>query len=355
MKKRRVYYRVFLSFVLAIAVFFAGMEWIALQKQENLRQEVSAKAVSKSMLIPGGMPIGIYMETDGVIVLGTEKIKDMDGQIQEPSKHLLKAGDYITGMNGMEIKTKKELIKEIEKLNKKDVILQIRRDKEEMNVKTEAVEIAPGKYQLGIWVRDSAQGLGTVTFLTGDSHFGALGHGIHDTDTNTLLEIADGRLYETSIQNIQKGKKGSPGGIEGVIVYNNYHILGNIDKNTDAGIYGTVDNIEKLFQELTPIPAAPKEEIQEGDAVIRCAVEGEVKDYKIRITKIDRNPKEINKGIVLEVTDERLLDLTGGIIQGMSGSPIIQNGKLVGAVTHVFVQDASKGYGIFIENMLNNV
>ncbi len=138
MKKRRVYYRIFLSFTLALAVFFAGMEWITVRQQETLKQEVSAKAISKSMLIPGGMPIGIYMETDGVIVLGTEKIKGMDGQNHEPSKHLLKAGDYITGMNGSEIKTKKELIKEVEQMDGKEVILKIRRDGEALNVKTEA-------------------------------------------------------------------------------------------------------------------------------------------------------------------------------------------------------------------------
>lgn len=204
-------------------------------------------------------------------------------------------------------------------------------------------------------MRDNAQGLGTVTFLNTNSRFGALGHGIHDVDTNALLEIHNGRVYETSIRDIQKGQDGTPGGMEGIIVYNNYNVLGNITNNTDCGIFGTIDRIDALFADQTPMETAVKEEIVEGPATIRCAVEGTVKDYQIRVTKIDKNTSEVNKGIVIEVTDNRLLSVTGGIVQGMSGSPIIQNGKLIGAVTHVFVHDATKGYGIFIEDMMKNV
>ena len=192
-------------------------------------------------------------------------------------------------------------------------------------------------------------------FLNAGSQFGALGHGIHDVDTNTLLETSGGTVYETSIKDVQKGTSGSPGGMEGIIIYNNYNVLGSITKNTETGIYGKIDRIDALFGDQTPMETAKKEEIEEGPAVIRCAVEGEVKEYEIRITKVDMGAKEVNKGIILEVTDQELLEAAGGIVQGMSGSPIIQNGKLVGAVTHVFVQDSSKGYGIFIENMLENV
>ena len=129
----------------------------------------------------------------------------------------------------------------------------------------------------------------------------------------------------------------------------------NITKNTDCGIFGTIDRIDALFADQTPIETAVKDEIEEGPAVMRCAVEGTVENYEIRITKIDKNAEEVNKGIVIEVTDKRLLEITGGIVQGMSGSPIIQNGKLIGAVTHVFVHDSTKGYGIFIEDMLENI
>jgi stage IV sporulation protein B len=204
-------------------------------------------------------------------------------------------------------------------------------------------------------VRDNVQGLGTVTFLTEQSRFGALGHGIHDTDTSVLMSIADGTVYRTSIQDIIRGAEGSPGSMEGIIVYNNYNVLGTIDKNTEAGIYGTIDRIDELFEEQIPIETAGKDEIVTGPATVRCFIDNELKEYEIRVTDIDMSGTEINKGLVIQVTDPELLEKTGGIIQGMSGSPIIQNGKLIGAVTHVFVQDSTMGYGIFIENMLDQV
>ena len=143
--------------------------------------------------------------------------------------------------------------------------------------------------------------------------------------------------------------------MEGIIVYNNYNVLGTIDKNTEAGIYGTIDRIDELFEEQIPIETAGKDEIVTGPATVRCFIDNELKEYEIRVTDIDMSGTEINKGLVIQVTDPELLEKTGGIIQGMSGSPIIQNGKLIGAVTHVFVQDSTMGYGIFIENMLDQV
>lgn len=352
---KKCWYRRFLIIVLLFGLFVGGGFSIRNAKQMYSKEEVSAKAASGDLLIPGGMPIGIYMETDGVMVLGTEALEGFDGLNYEPAKHLVKAGDYIVGINEKPVANKKELLEEIKNLTSDEVILKVRRKEEVIEVKIKPVKVTEKEYKLGIWVRDNAQGLGTITFLTGNSEFGALGHGIHDVDTNELLDITDGTLYETSIKDIQKGESGNPGGMEGIIVYNRYNILGKIEKNTEAGIYGTVDKIDALFAEQTPMTIGKKEEIQTGDAFIRCAVDGTVRDYQIKITKVDLFCKEVNKGIVLEVTDPELLDLTGGIVQGMSGSPIIQNGKLVGAVTHVFVQDATKGYGIFIENMLKNI
>ena len=214
------------------------------------------------------------------------------------------------------------------------------------------MQISKGNYRLGIWVRDNVQGLGTITFLTKNNRFAALGHGIHDVDTSTLLTIKRGTLYRTSIQKVQKGSKGNPGTMEGIIVYNRFHQLGVIEKNTDAGIYGELNSDRSWIGEEVPIQVAEKEEIKTGEARIRCYIDGEVKEYSIRVTQIDKESDQVNKGMVIQVTDTELLEKTGGIIQGMSGSPIIQNGKLIGAVTHVFVQDSTKGYGIFIENML---
>ncbi len=349
------WYRRMLIILLVFAVTVGGSYCFLQIKREELKKEVSAGTGSENLLIPGGMPIGIYMETDGVMVLGTDEIKSSDGSSTSPAKHLVKDGDYIVGIDEEEVENKQELIEVMQNLSKKTVILHLRRKMEYIDVKIHPAKDEEGKYKLGIWVRDNVQGLGTITFLNANSEFGALGHGIHDVDTSELLEISEGTLYETSIQNIKKGQNGSPGGMEGIIVYNHYNVLGSITSNTETGIYGKIDRVDKVFKNQEAYPAASKEEIKTGKAYIRCAVSGEVKDYEIQITKIDLHPGEVNKGIEIRVTDEELLRITGGIVQGMSGSPILQDGKIVGAVTHVFVQDSTKGYGIFIENMLENL
>ena len=349
------WYRRMLIILLVFAVTVGGSYCFLQIKREELKKEVSAGTGSENLLIPGGMPIGIYMETDGVMVLGTDEIKSSDGSSTSPAKHLVKDGDYIVGIDEEEVENKQELIEVMQNMSKKTVILHLRRKMEYIDVKIHPAKDEEGKYKLGIWVRDNVQGLGTITFLNANSEFGALGHGIHDVDTSELLEISEGTLYETSIQNIKKGQNGSPGGMEGIIVYNHYNVLGSITSNTETGIYGKIDRVDKVFKNQEAYPAASKEEIKTGKEYIRCAVSGEVKDYEIQITKIDLHPGEVNKGIEIRVTDEELLRITGGIVQGMSGSPILQDGKIVGAVTHVFVQDSTKGYGIFIENMLENL
>lgn len=349
------WYRRMLIILLVFAVTVGGSYCFLQIKREELKKEVSAGTGSENLLIPGGMPIGIYMETDGVMVLGTDEIKSSDGSSTSPAKHLVKDGDYIVGIDEEEVENKQELIEVMQNMSKKTVILHLRRKMEYIDVKIHPAKDEEGKYKLGIWVRDNVQGLGTITFLNANSEFGALGHGIHDVDTSELLEISEGTLYETSIQNIKKGQNGSPGGMEGIIVYNHYNVLGSITSNTETGIYGKIDRVDKVFKNQEAYPAVSKEEIKTGKAYIRCAVSGEVKDYEIQITKIDLHPGEVNKGIEIRVTDEELLRITGGIVQGMSGSPILQDGKIVGAVTHVFVQDSTKGYGIFIENMLENL
>ncbi|HBA64202.1 MAG TPA: SpoIVB peptidase [Lachnospiraceae bacterium] len=354
MKRKRSYFKAFTAGVLAFAVAAAG-GYVIEEKEARIRQEVSASAVSDDVVIPGGMPVGIYLETEGVLVLGTDTVTGIDGGSYAPAEHIVQAGDYIVGLDQQTIQNKKELIRAVAELNGEETILHLKRQGEAIDVKLRPVHCEGDTCRLGIWVRDNTQGLGTVTFLTGDGKFGALGHGIHDTDTNELVNISEGTVYETSIRSIRKGKDGEPGGIEGVIVYSGYNILGSIDTNNDSGIYGSIDRIDSLFTDLTPMQTAVKEEIHTGAATIRCMVDNSVRDYDIEITEIDMHTKEVNKGIVLTVTDPELLEITGGIVQGMSGSPIIQDGKLVGAVTHVFVRDSKKGYGIFIENMLQNV
>lgn len=348
----KYWYRRILIMIVVFTIATGGCWYLMEERRIALKEEVSARTSGNTMVIPGGMPVGIYLETDGIMVLGTESITGEDGMPHNPAEHLVKPGDYIVAFNGQEMSHKTQLIDAVQHLTDEEVVLTVRRSEEKFDIRFKPVKCGMEEYKLGIWVRDNTQGLGTITFLNEDSRFGALGHGIHDMDTSELLNISDGTLYITSIKDIQKGESGMPGGMEGIIVYNHHNMLGTITKNTEVGIFGTVDRIDRLFSEQKPMETGIKEEIEVGAAVVRCAVDGEIKEYDIEITGIDYYTSEANKGLTIEVTDEELLLKTGGIVQGMSGAPIIQNGKLVGAVTHVFVNNPTKGYGIFIENML---
>lgn len=315
---------------------------------------VKVSVIDDKSLIPAGIPIGIYMKTDGILVIGTGTVKGMDGMEYEPAQYLLKSGDYITSVNDREINSKTELMELLCGSGKQEAVLGIRRDGDEFKVRVRAVETMPGEYKLGIWVRDNTQGIGTLTYMKEDGEFGALGHGINDADTANLMELYGGTLYQTEILSIVKGKTGTPGELTGVINYRDECVLGEITENTFGGIFG-VGN-EELKREVTweALPVGLKQNIKTGPASIISTVNGVRREYKIDITKVDFTPQSVNKGIVFKVTDAELLELTGGIVQGMSGSPIIQDGRIVGAVTHVFVQDSTKGFGIFIENMLEH-
>ena len=206
---------------------------------------------------------------------------------------------------------------------------------------------------MGIWVRDNAQGIGTLTFVDENGNFGALGHGINDVDTSTLMELEEGLLYKTNIIAIKKGTKGTPGELTGMISYSDKNVIGTIENNTNAGIFGKCNTMKMpLLEEAEYLPVGLKQEIHLGEAQIISTVEDTREYYDVEITEVRLDHDNVNRGIVLKITDPRLLALTGGIVQGMSGSPIIQDGKVIGAVTHVLVQDSTKGYGIFIENML---
>ena len=350
---RRRWYRRVLILLAVMATLGGTFLYIDTVAREE-RQEVNKATLDDVRLIPGGMPIGIYMEVDGILVLDTEALEDINGNICEPSKNIIKQGDYITSINDKRVEDKDDLIREVGLLEQPEVVFGIRREDECFEISFKAVEVEDEEYKLGIWVRDNVQGLGTVTYITEENEFGALGHGIHDIDTDKLLTIKGGNVYEINIVGIQKGKRGEPGGMEGVIVYNRRNILGDITTNTENGIYGTIEKKEKLIEDEEFLEICSKKDIKLGDAVIRSAITGEVKEYEIKIVSVDYFARNENKRIMIEIVDEELLELTGGIVQGMSGSPIIQDGKLVGAVTHVLVNDPTRGYGIFIENMIKH-
>ena len=315
-------------------------------------KDVDINVIQEKKLIPVGQPIGIYMKTEGVMVIGTGEVKGMDGMSYEPAYNLVRSGDYIEEINGQRVYNKKELVEKVNNAGE-EAILTVRRNGEHIKVKVKCIKTSGNEQKMGVWVRDNTQGIGTVTYVDEEGNFGALGHGINDVDTGELMELEEGKLYTTEIMSVLKGSAGNPGALEGVIYYNSGSERGIISENTECGIFGQVNKqfIEEVQGEALPI--CLKQEIKKGEAYIRCTVDGLTDDFQVEIIEVRLNEGEVNKGIVLKVTDERLLEMTGGIVQGMSGSPIIQNGKIVGAVTHVFVQDSAMGYGIFIENMLS--
>ncbi len=317
-------------------------------------KNVDVEVIQDKMLIPSGIPIGIYVKTSGVLVVGIGEFENSDGKKVSPAKYALQKGDYILKVNGEEMENKKHFIRTVEESEGKDLVLTIKRNGEITDIMVTPDTNQNREWKMGIWVRDNAQGIGTLTYEDTDNSFGALGHGINDVDTSLLMNLEEGTLYRTEIVGITRGSNGSPGELTGYIEYDSENIIGEITENTTEGIFGICD--EEVGQESSfePIPIALKQEIVLGPAQIICSVTGEPEFYDVEIVEVNLERDNINRGIVVQVVDEKLLTLTGGIIQGMSGSPIIQNGKLVGAVTHVLVQDSTRGYGIFIEEMLGH-
>lgn len=315
-------------------------------------KQVDIQVIEDAELIPVGVPIGIYVKTNGILVIGIGEFEGRDGMTCSPGKYVLKSGDYIHQLNGVPVTDKDTFIKEIEECDGKEIVLLVERNGEEMEVCVQPVQNQSGAYKIGVWVRDNAQGVGTMTYIDSQGHFGALGHGINDVDTSTLMDMDDGTLYQTEIISIQKGTVGNPGEMTGMIVYSDERILGDITANSARGLFGVCNEKALALATEAPVPIGLKQEIRKAPAQILCTVDGTPRYYDIEITAIHLDHDNVNRGIELTVTDPELLELTGGIIQGMSGAPIIQNGKFIGAVTHVLVQDSTKGYGIFIENML---
>ena len=316
-------------------------------------KESAVSVIQEKTVTPLGYPVGIYVQTDGVLVIDTGSFQSIHGKKVSPAKNLLLPGDYICEVNQVKVESKEDLIEQIEACEGEKLVLGVRREDNFCEVEVEAVEDKTGEYKLGIWVRDNAQGIGTLTFADENGYFGALGHGINDIDTTNLMEMKDGGLYKADIISITKGEKGSPGELTGVIAYSNKYKLGEIHQNTMKGVYGILDS-DNIGTEEKAVSIALKQEIKKGKAQILCTLSTKPELFDVEITAIHQENDNVNRGLELKVTDERLLETTGGIIQGMSGSPILQNGKLIGAVTHVLVNDPTKGYGIFIENMLEH-
>lgn len=313
---------------------------------------------TRQRVIPLGEQMGVYLETEGVLVVSVCNVSDQSGVNYTPALDKINAGDYIVALNDIDISSKLQLGFLINKYGENELKLTIKSDNSYRDVYITPVKVSENEYKIGTYVRDDAQGIGTITYVKEDGSFGALGHGINDIDTGELLGSQGGLLYNAKIYGIIKGEKGKSGGLCGTINYTDENKIGCILKNTEKGIFGKMNKQEILrIQENYEgeyYDVARKDEITIGSAYIISCLSGEREKYEIEIQEIDDSIFSESKGMIIKVTDKELLNLTNGIVQGMSGSPIVQNGKVVGAVTHVFVNDPTKGYGIFIEEMLEN-
>lgn len=311
---------------------------------------VSVKVVQEKLLVPCGTPFGIKMFTNGVMVVGVADIESAGKMINPAAVAGVKVGDIITEVNGKAVTQNSQVAKLIESSAGAPVELSIKRNEETLTATlTPILSDVDGSYKGGLWVRDSTAGIGTVTFYDpSNGSFGGLGHGICDVDTNELMPLRSGDVVSVTISGIVKGQKGRAGELRGY--FNNDFPVGQLQANSEGGVYGTL-NSSPVSTEA--IPLAVKQEVKTGAAQIYTTVDGTTpRPYGIEIESINYQDGTKTKNLVVKVTDPDLLSKTGGIVQGMSGSPIVQNGKLVGAVTHVFVNDPTRGYGILAENML---
>ena len=308
----------------------------------------AAAGLSMNMVSVSGESFGIKMHTAGVLVISTAEVQTESG-VKNPAEDVgLKSGDVITHLNGKPVNKCDEVSTAIEKSKGKEMIISIRRDDEEKSVALKPeLSTATGTYKAGLWIRDSSAGIGTVTFTDKNGNFAALGHGVTDTDTHTLLPLKNGEALQSEIIGFSKAEKGKAGELYGVLTDKS---IGSITKNTDGGIYGST---KTDVTSLNFIPVAQPKEIKRGKATMLTTIDSSgpqvFEVYISFVTRLSTNYKDM----IIKVTDKRLLERTGGILQGMSGSPIIQNGKFVGALTHVFVNKPEMGYAVFGYKMVN--
>lgn len=351
-----------------------GIELVEIQEtsQENLEstnvevkllgkiniKNIKITSIDDAKVVPVGKVIGLKLYSNGVLVVGLTEIEDKNNVLKKSYENSdLKAGDTILEIDEKQVENINSLKNIVDESNGKKMDMTILRNGTIINTSIMPIEIEEKKYQLGLWVKDAATGVGTMTFYEPQSGgFGILGHGITDSDTNNLINIERGELVTAKIFSIQKGIKDNPGEIKGTIV--NQPTIGIINKNTSFGVYGVLNNLTSLNIDITKaIEVAQRNEIEEGEAEIFCSINSSnvAKKYKIEIEKIYYDNNYNNKSMLIKIIDEELLEETGGIIRGLSGAPIIQNGKFVGAVTNVLVSDPQIGYAVFADIMLKEL
>ncbi|MBE6052046.1 MAG: SpoIVB peptidase [Clostridium sp.] len=320
-------------------------------------KSVSLKKINNVEVVPGGNSIGVKLSSEGVLVVGYSDVIINNETKESPAKKAgVEIGDIIIKSNGVKVETSRELIDSVKNAENKDLKLDIIRDGKSIEKEVELIEESEEDFKIGLWVRDSTAGVGTMTFYHKESgKFGALGHPVTDGETNKPFSIKEGELLKSSIISVKKGEKGAPGELRGIFEEEETPI-GKISKNTECGIFGDGTNECSDFMCNTPIPVAFRNEIKVGKASILTTIDEDgPKEYEIEIVKLFQQDQPNPKSMIIKITDDRLLAKTGGIVQGMSGSPIIQNGKIIGAVTHVLINKPDVGYGIYIDWMLEDV
>lgn len=313
-------------------------------------KQVNVQYASEEKVLPCGTPFGVKIFTQGVLVVGVSDVKSEKGLLSPAKNSGIKKGDVILTVNKKPVNSNEDLFNLVENCSGAVLNFEILRNNLKFNIDVEPVkDLLNGTYKLGAWVRDSSAGIGTLTFHSPQTNiFGGLGHGICDIDTGELLPLSHGDIVRASINGIIKGRKGIPGELKGYFIETD--AIGSLLKNTNYGVYGILND---SIVETMPVPVVPKQDVKLGPAQIATTIDGIApKYYSINIQDINYSENTPCKNMVIKITDDALLCKTGGIIQGMSGSPIIQDGKLIGAITHVFVNDPTKGYAIFAENMV---
>ncbi len=315
-------------------------------------KDVKVKVVDQPLVIPCGIPFGIKMYTDGVLVVSMSDVDTSTGPFNPARSAGIKTGDVIVSIDGKTVTTTEQVADIVEESGGKTMTFHIRRDNIAFDIRfTPALSVNENRWKAGLWVRDSSAGIGTLTFFDPESEiFGGLGHAVCDVDTGEILPIASGEIVPARIYSVVKGAAGTPGELRGGFEAGS---LGNLQINGETGIYG---NLSTMPVDGQAVPVAMKQQVHTGQAQVLTTINGTTpKLYDIQIDQVRYNDSSPTRNMVVVITDPELLEETGGIVQGMSGSPILQDGMLVGAVTHVFVNDPTKGFAIFAENMLKTM
>ena len=347
-----------LAGLLALALLLAAQSGLSAPDEEAA---VSAAAFGPTQqpeeVVPLGCAVGIKLFSQGVLVVGLSPIETSGTSVSPGRAAGLKTGDVITHINGQEVNTIEQVQALLKKLGGQKLTLRVLRGEKTLQLAASAVQGAQGAYQLGVWLRDSMAGIGTLTFYDPDTGvFAALGHGINDVDTAMLMPLHAGSIMPASVSEVKKGESGSPGELHGQ--FDLTRDLGTLYANTNLGIFGQMPQ-ETVGNAVEPVEVASRDQVETGPATIWSNIRGdEVEQFSIEILRLYPS-EDGTRSMMVEVTDPALLAATGGIVQGMSGSPVLQNGSIVGAVTHVLLNDPTKGYGILIDHMLeaagNNV